>query len=105
MAVTLLLGGARSGKSARAEALAKALALPVCYVATAPHINGDEAWESRIIKHQKQRPADWLVIEEPLALVGLLQGGDFAQHIVLVDCLTLWLSNMMFAKKNINQEV
>ncbi|HID37125.1 MAG TPA: bifunctional adenosylcobinamide kinase/adenosylcobinamide-phosphate guanylyltransferase [Ghiorsea sp.] len=105
MAITLLLGGARSGKSARAEALAKGLSLPVCYVATAPHINGDKAWESRIIKHQKQRPADWLVIEEPLALVGLLQGGDFAQHIVLVDCLTLWLSNMMFAEKDINQEV
>ncbi|MDQ7004888.1 MAG: bifunctional adenosylcobinamide kinase/adenosylcobinamide-phosphate guanylyltransferase [Ghiorsea sp.] len=104
MFITLLLGGARSGKSMRAEALAKDLNLPVCYVATAPHIKEDQAWEDRIAKHQSRRPDYWTWIEEPLDLVMVLQGHSNAQ-VLLIDCLTLWLSNLMFAEKNVEYEI
>jgi len=105
MAITLLLGGARSGKSARAEALAKGLSLPVCYVATAPHIEGDKAWAERIALHQAGRPQDWTLIEEPLDLAGLLTKGEHVEDVLLMDCLTLWLSNLMLTEENIEQMV
>ncbi len=105
MAITLLLGGARSGKSARAEALAKGLNAPVCYVATAPHIEEDEAWAKRIALHQKGRPKDWILIEEPLDLASLLAKEKYKEHVLLIDCLTLWLSNLIFDEKNIAREI
>ena len=105
MAITLILGGARSGKSARAEALAKASGLAVCYVATAPHLGDDAEWQARIKQHQKQRPADWQVIEEPLDLKHIFLSGRYASSLVLVDCLTLWLSNLLYADKDAQTEV
>ncbi len=105
MAVTLILGGARSGKSTRAEALAKASGLAVCYVATAPSIDNDAEWQARIKQHQKQRPDDWQVIEEPLDLSRIFISSAYDSSLVLVDCLTLWLSNLLYADKDVQTEV
>ena len=91
--IQLILGGARSGKSRLAEKTAQNLKLPVIYVATA------QAWDAemqeRIEHHQQQRPAEWALHEEPLLLAGLLRRIDQAGQTILVDCLTLWMSNLL----------
>ncbi|MDQ7001120.1 MAG: bifunctional adenosylcobinamide kinase/adenosylcobinamide-phosphate guanylyltransferase [Ghiorsea sp.] len=102
---TLILGGARSGKSKRAEALAEASGKAVVYVATASCFPDDKEWQQRIQQHQRQRPAAWVVVEEQIGLVSLLQGGKYEEYILLIDCLTLWLSNLMFAEMDVAQEV
>lgn len=94
MAITLVLGGARSGKSAFAEQLVAQVAQPVVYVATANA--GDAEMAKRIAHHCARRPADWRTIEAPLDLAGALQRHAAANTCVLVDCLTLWLSNLLF---------
>ena len=86
--VTLILGGARSGKTARALALA---APPRAYVATATP--GDEEMAARIAAHQAERGADWDLIEAPLDLPGAIRSA--AGRTLLIDCLTIWLSNLM----------
>lgn len=101
----LILGGARSGKSKRAEALAEASGKAVIYIATAPHFPDDKEWKQRIQQHQRQRPAAWVLEEEQLDLVSLLQGGEYQDKLLLIDCLTLWLSNIMFAEYDVAQEV
>jgi len=90
----LILGGARSGKSAFAERLARSCGPRVLYVATAQA--GDAEMEERIANHQAARPETWTTVEEPLRLaqaMGEAKGFDA----VLVDCLTLWVSNRMLA--------
>lgn len=94
MAITLVLGGARSGKSAFAEQLVAQIAQPVVYIATANA--GDAEMAKRIAHHCARRPADWRTIEAPLDLAGALQRHAAANTCVLVDCLTLWLSNLLF---------
>lgn len=89
----LILGGARSGKSRLAEKLALTSGLPVTYIATA--CAGDEEMRARIAEHQRQRPPNWALIEEPLALTRVLQEQAAADRCLLVDCLTLWLSNLL----------
>jgi len=103
MSVVLILGGARSGKSRRAEALALSLGDAPVYIATAPRIEGDDEWDARIQHHRADRDACWQVIEEELALVEALQSHAVAGRVVLVDCLTLWLANLQFADNNIEQ--
>ena len=105
MSATLILGGARSGKSSRAEALATASDLPVVYVATSLRDDDDIEWQCRIEQHQQQRPNDWKLVEEPMCLSDLLQSGKYINDVLLIDCLTLWLSNMMLAEKDIRHEV
>ncbi|MES2264142.1 MAG: bifunctional adenosylcobinamide kinase/adenosylcobinamide-phosphate guanylyltransferase [Pseudomonadota bacterium] len=95
MTRTLVFGGARSGKSAYAEKLAIASGKEVVYIATARAGDGEMA--NRIAQHRRQRPAIWTTIEEPLALADALIKWSAPQRLVLVDCLTLWLSNLMFA--------
>lgn len=102
---TLLIGGARSGKSALAERLAAEfaaqLAAPgqptpeVVVIATA-HA-GDEEMAARITAHQAQRPAGWQTREAPLALADALRAADAPHRCLLVDCLTLWLTNLLLA--------
>jgi adenosylcobinamide kinase/adenosylcobinamide-phosphate guanylyltransferase len=104
MAVTLILGGARSGKSKRAEALAKASGLPVCYVATSPSFEEDAEWQARIKKHQAQRPKSWQLIEEPLALPALFTHEQDVSQFIIVDCLTLWLSNLLYANQDVQSQ-
>jgi len=90
---TLILGGARSGKSALAERLAAESGHEVVYIATAQA--HDEEMAARIAHHRAQRPSHWLSVEEPLALADALQAQARPGRCVLVDCLTLWLSNLL----------
>ena len=90
----LVLGGVRSGKSRYAEQQARASSLPVVYVATA--IAGDDAeLQDRIRRHRSYRPADWVTVEEPVALGAVLRAHGRAGHCLLVECLTLWLAHLL----------
>jgi adenosylcobinamide kinase/adenosylcobinamide-phosphate guanylyltransferase len=94
----LVIGGARSGKSRYAEARAAAAAaagLRVVYVATAEA--RDDEMADRIAHHRARRPVDWALVESPLHLASALREHAAADRFVLVDCLTLWLSNLLFA--------
>jgi adenosylcobinamide kinase/adenosylcobinamide-phosphate guanylyltransferase len=90
---TLILGGARSGKSALAERMAQASNHGVVYVATAQALDTEMA--ARIAHHRARRPAQWTCVEAPLALADTLRAQARADRCVLVDCLTLWLSNLL----------
>ncbi|CAJ0850191.1 bifunctional adenosylcobinamide kinase/adenosylcobinamide-phosphate guanylyltransferase [Ralstonia flatus] len=94
--LTLVLGGARSGKSHHAEQLALQCAGPVTYVATAGE--GDEEMQLRVALHRARRPTNWGLVEEPVHLAEALYA--HAQHggCVLVDCMTLWLNNLLFSE-------
>lgn len=94
MSLTLVLGGARSGKSAYAERLAIDSGKEVIYIATARAGDGEMAL--RIEQHQQRRPAKWITVEEPLGLGDALLQWCAPERVVLVDCLTLWLSNLLF---------
>lgn len=89
----LILGGARSGKSALAERIAGDSACEVVYVATAQAGDGEMA--ARIAHHRERRPLHWLSVEEPLALANVLRDHARDDRCMLVDCLTLWLSNLL----------
>ena len=99
--ITLVLGGARSGKSRYAESLIAACPPPWVYVATAEPF--DDEMRARIAEHRARRSADWRVIEAPRDLVDALRKNS-AGGAVLVDCLTLWLSNLMLADVEIEAE-
>ena len=91
----LIFGGARSGKSALAEKRAAESGLQVVYVATAQALDGD--MQRRIVHHQARRPASWGLVESPLNLAATLRQHAAPETCLLVDCLTLWLSNILFA--------
>lgn len=92
--LTLLLGGARSGKSTLAEELARRSDAPVTFVATCPRIPGDDDLDERIDRHRAVRPAHWTTVEEEVDLAAAIGGaGD---GFLVVDCLTLWVSNLVF---------
>ncbi len=99
----LVLGGARSGKSRHAEHLGEAHAGPRVYLATAEA--GDAEMAQRIAIHKARRGTAWETVEEPLELVAALRSVCKRQTFVLVDCITLWLSNLMHAGRNIGEEV
>jgi adenosylcobinamide kinase/adenosylcobinamide-phosphate guanylyltransferase len=99
--VTLVTGGARSGKSRYGESLITALPPPWVYVATAEA--GDAEMAARIAEHRKRRPAGWTIIETPHELADIFSRIDEAAP-VLVDCLTLWLSNRLLADANLEKE-
>jgi adenosylcobinamide kinase/adenosylcobinamide-phosphate guanylyltransferase len=104
--VTLVLGGARSGKSTYAEKLATgslfgASPRPAVYIATAEA--GDVEMATRIMAHRARRSAAWTTIEEPLKLVEALAEAATHGQPVLVDCLTLWLSNLMQAGADLDE--
>lgn len=90
---TLILGGAKSGKSAYALELAESLAQERIFVATAQAY--DDEMHLRIQNHQAERGPSWRTVEEPMELLGTLRREDKAGRVILVDCLTLWLSNLM----------
>jgi len=97
MSVTLVLGGARSGKSRFAESLCH---VPRTYIATAQAF--DVEMSERIAKHRVDRGGAWVTLEVPLDLVGALQE---ARGNVLLDCLTLWLSNLLMAEMPVEPEL
>lgn len=90
MAMTLLLGGAASGKSRSAATLAARTGRPVTVIATAEAL--DDEMAARIARHRRERPEGWSVIEEPLDLIGAVER---ARGATIVDCLTLWVSNLL----------
>ena len=90
---TLILGGARSGKSRLAERMAQESGLAVTYIATAQAQDAEMA--QRIAAHRARRPAHWVLIEETLALADALQAHAAPGRCLLVDCLTLWLTNLL----------
>lgn len=96
MTRTLITGGARSGKSAHAERLAVESGKEVIYLATAQA--GDAEMQLRVTQHRQRRPAHWTTIEEPLALGDALRKWDGPDRLILVDCLTIWLSNLLFSE-------
>ena len=88
--LTLILGGARSGKSSYAEKLAKDNGLPVTYIATAQIY--DDEFEARVQHHKDRRPKNWQLIEASHYLAPALQTNSHAGCSIIVDCLTLWLA-------------
>ena len=99
----LVLGGARSGKSAYAQSLSEAAAPERLYLATAEA--GDAEMAARIQRHREERGAGWTTREEPLALAEALGAEARPGRVVLVDCLTLWLSNLMLAGRDVEAEI
>ena len=100
--VTLVVGGARSGKSAFAERLAMAAERPV-YLATAEV--ADAEMNARIARHRARRDPRWTTLEEPLELGDALARASAPDAAVLVDCLTVWLGNLMHAGRDLDAEV
>ena len=94
MAIVLLVGGARSGKSRLAQLLALQAGGPVTFIATGEP--RDEEMKERIARHRTERPSTWRTIEEPLDLLGALRSAG-PEDCVIVDCLTLWVSNLLDA--------
>jgi len=99
----LVIGGARSGKSAYAQALAEAAAPERLYLATAEASDAEMA--ERVARHEAARGAGWATREEPLDLVAALIAEARPGRIVVVDCLTLWLSNLTFSSRDAEAEV
>lgn len=91
---TLVTGGARSGKSLFAQDLVESMGPGRVFLATGQAF--DAEMDERIRRHQADRGAGWETVEEPLDIIGFLQGGGATGRPVLVDCLTLWVSNLMF---------
>ena len=89
----LILGGARSGKSRLAEKLASDSGLSVTYIATSQPLDGE--MNQRVALHRARRPDHWGLIEEPVELARVLRDNAAADHCLLVDCLTLWLTNLL----------
>jgi adenosylcobinamide kinase / adenosylcobinamide-phosphate guanylyltransferase len=89
----LILGGARSGKSRLAEKLASESALAVTYIATSQPLDGEMS--ERIQHHRERRPLHWGLVEEPLALARVLREQAAMDKCLLIDCLTLWLTNLL----------
>jgi adenosylcobinamide kinase/adenosylcobinamide-phosphate guanylyltransferase len=101
MTSLIVLGGARSGKSRHAQARAEAMNGELVFVATAQAGDGEMA--ERIAIHQSDRGPRWRTIEEPLEIAALIDREAAPGRVLLVDCLTLWTSNLMFAERDIAQ--
>lgn len=95
----LVLGGARSGKSGFAEQLGDALPGPHIYIATAQAF--DDEMTRRIDRHRADRAGHWQTVECPLALPEAIEAHDGEDSVMLVDCLTLWLSNLMLGDHDV----
>lgn len=100
MSLTVLLGGARSGKSSLAVEIGRHHDGPVTFVASAPAIDTD--MRQRIERHRAERPADWTTVEAPIELSDALRS-TCDDTLVIIDCLTLWVSNLMYAGRSDDQ--
>jgi len=99
---TLITGGARSSKSSYAEALARASGAPVLFVATAEA--GDDDMRERIRRHRASRPPEWQTLEEPLSVAVALRAHN-PSGVVLLDCITLLVSNLLLAGRPVQPEI
>ena len=97
--LTLVLGGARSGKSAYAEQLARDSDLKRIYLATSQAF--DDEMRARIDKHIEDRGDTWETVEEPTRIAHILSRKAASDSVILVDCLTLWISNLMMEEQSI----
>lgn len=100
--IIYISGGARSGKSSFAQKIAENLSSNPIYIATAQIF--DQEMEQRVTRHRNDRDQRWLTYEEPLELANAIRKFDQRGATILVDCLTLWLTNLMMADRNIVQE-
>ena len=100
--MTLVLGGTRSGKSKHAQVLAMASPPPWVYIATAEA--GDKEMRQRIAEHQRTRGGGWSTIEEPIDLAGALGNAPTGQPVV-IDCVTLWLSNLVLGAHDVTSAI
>lgn len=96
----LVLGGARSGKSRYAQSRAEAHAGTLAYIATAQALDGE--METRIARHRQDRGPRWITLEEPLDLPGAIAGAARQADAIMVDCLTLWLTNLMLVDADLH---
>ena len=101
--VTFVIGGARSGKSSFALKEGSALAGKKAYVATAEAL--DAEMKARIEKHREERSEEWITFEEPLNIARLIEDIHEKYDVVIIDCLTVWLSNLMMNDKNVEKEI
>jgi adenosylcobinamide kinase / adenosylcobinamide-phosphate guanylyltransferase len=101
--VTLVLGGARSGKSRHAEALARNHNGRLIYIATAE--NTDDEMGLRIERHREDRGAKWATLEAPLDLVTALHEADHASAFILIECITVWINNLIYHERDVASEV
>lgn len=101
--IRLVLGGARSGKSHYAEQLATNSNKKVIYFATAQA--HDDEMQQRINQHRHRRPSNWQTIEEPIKLASVLKTHAQSKNCLLVECLTLWLNNILFNQQGKLQEM
>ena len=101
--LTLILGGVRSGKSRMAERLAADISDQIVYVATAEA--KDVEMQERIALHQTHRPEHWKTIEEPIHLAKALFEYGTAENVVIVDCITLWITNLLLADERFKTEL
>ena len=100
--VHLVLGGARSGKSVFAEGLVAGSGRRPVYLATAQAFDGE--MDARIATHRARRGDRWQAVEEPVDLIGALDGLASGETSVLIDCLTLWVTNLMMAERDVEAE-
>jgi adenosylcobinamide kinase / adenosylcobinamide-phosphate guanylyltransferase len=91
--VIFITGGARSGKSRLAEDLARGYGTPLGYLATG--MAGDAEMAERIVRHRARRGSEWLTIEEPVDLTGAIRAQEGNVNAIVVDCVTLWLTNLL----------
>jgi len=101
--ITLITGGVRSGKSRFAEQQTLQYHPPLCYLATAQAL--DDEMEERIARHRAWRGADWQTVEEPLTLPQTLARLDGNYGAILVDCVTLWLTNLLLMREGTDPEL
>lgn len=104
MATSLFLGGARSGKSSAAQRFALAADGEPVYVATSA-VEGDDEFADRVARHRADRGPRWRTLEVPLDLVGTLRDLEGHDGVVVIDCLTLWLSNLLAAEQPVREAV
>ena len=100
-----IFGGARSGKSQFAEKLCLESDCRLLYIATSPVIQGDAEYADRIKKHQDRRGPRWRVIEEELDLVKILEKESAPDQAILIDCMTLWLNNVLYHRLPIDERL
>lgn len=101
--IIFITGGARSGKSGFAEKRAREFGAPLGYLATA--LTLDSEMDERVRRHRERRGGEWSTIEEPVCLPQALTGCDGRFQAVLVDCLTLWLSNLLFKYEGAGEQI
>jgi adenosylcobinamide kinase/adenosylcobinamide-phosphate guanylyltransferase len=98
-----ITGGARSGKSIFAEKMARGIGEQLCYLATAQTLDGE--MEERVKRHKERRGVQWQTIEEPIHLSQSLARCDGQYQVVLLDCITLWLSNLLFKYEQSGEDI